>query len=764
MTFEITIRGLVQGVGFRPFIYRLAKETEVCGEVGNRNNGVWIRVNMPSALLPEWISRIREEKPAVSRIHTIDVSTLDETILYTTFTIASSRSETEEVTQISPDIAVCPECLEDMKRQAHRRDYPFINCTHCGPRFSIIRDLPYDRQRTTMETFPMCETCKKEYETPDDRRFHAQPVACNHCGPSYHCTYGQRLITDYRKIRELTVRLLDDGHVIAAKGIGGYHLICDAHNREAVRRLREIKKRDGKPFAVMFGSAEDAGRYAYAGETEKEALLSWRRPIVLLRQRGGLAPEINAGLHTLGCMLPYMPLHYHWFERLHTDALVMTSGNLSDTPIILSEERAEEALSAEVELVLHHNREIHNRADDSVLQVCGGRTCLIRRSRGYVPEPFFSDVPTDGILAFGAEKVNTFALGKEDTIVQSQYIGDLKNWETYSFYAGSMERFMRLFRFTPSALVCDMHPDYLSASEAGKYALRYNIPLLKVQHHHAHAVACMLEHRLREDVLAVVWDGTGVGSDGMIWGGEFLLCNRSSFRRLAHTDYIPLPGGDKAAKEPWRTAAACLVHYFGEEAVFPDAFTSRIGVERIHAVREMIHKKINTPYSCGMGRIFDAVSSLLGYCDVAGFQAEAACRLEQMATDDFSSIYPLDSTGEVVSWHALFEGILDDIVHRVPGSQIAARFHNTLTELIIRKSGQLMKQYGVSKLVVSGGCFQNKRLLEHLLRRAAEEHMDIYIPELIPANDSGLSAGQLAIAAALTGRVSPGVKNKLEYA
>lgn len=748
MTFEITIHGLVQGVGFRPFIYRLASEMNVYGEVGNCNNGVWIRVNMPSDRLPEWISRIREEKPAVSRIHRIEVSRLDETIPYTVFTIASSRSESEEITQISPDIAVCPECLEDMKRQAHRCEYPFINCTHCGPRFSIIRDLPYDRKHTTMDIFSMCKNCEKEYETPVDRRFHAQPIACNDCGPSYYCIYEGLQITDYHTIRKLTVRLLDDGHVIAVKGIGGYHLVCDAHNPDAVGRLREIKKRDGKPFAVMFGSLEHAERYAYIGDLEKKELLSWRRPIVLLRERGGLVSEINTGLRTLGCMLPYMPLHYHWFEQLHTDALVMTSGNLSDTPIIICTEKAEEELAPEIDFVLHHTRNIHNRTDDSVLQVCCGKTCLIRRSRGYVPEPFFSDVLTDGILAFGAEKVNTFSLGKGDVIVQSQYIGDLKNWETYIFYAESMERFMHLFRFKPSVLVCDLHPDYLSTSEAVKYAVRHDVPLLRVQHHHAHAVACMVEHRLREDVLAVVWDGTGLGTDGNVWGGEFLLCNRTIFRRLAYTDPIPLPGGDKATREPWRTATACLVYYFGEESVFPNTFASRIGKDKIRMIREMIRKKINTPYSSGVGRIFDAVSSLLGFCDTAGFQAEAACRLEQMADDDFNLFYPMETTGESISWKTLFEGILNDIDNRIPVSHISAKFHNTLVELIIVKSIQLMKQYGLEKLVVSGGCFQNKRLLERLMLRAADEHMDLYIPELIPANDSGISVGQLAIAAA----------------
>lgn len=749
MFVELTIRGLVQGVGFRPFIYRLSNEMALTGNIRNRNDGVLIEVNILSELLPVYVKRIENEKPPASIIQRIDIREIDKLIPCENFSIISSVSTSDEITQVSPDIAVCTDCLEDMKYQANRLEYPFINCTHCGPRFSIIHDLPYDRKQTTMELFAMCPDCRREYNSTDNRRFHAQPIACNHCGPFYYCIYKGQQITDYKEIVTLSRQFLTKGDVIALKGIGGYHLVCDAHNGQAVSKLREIKKRDTKPFAVLFGSLEKAERYAYINEFEKAELLSWRRPIVLLRERNKLAYGINMGLNTLGCMLAYMPIHYQWFEQLDTDALVVTSANVSDTPILITAEEAEQELSPLVPLVIHHNRNIQNRVDDSVLQVCDNETCLIRRSRGYAPEAFLADVRTDGILAFGAEKVNTFALGKNDTIIQSQHIGDLKNWETHCFYMEAMERFEHLFRFVPSALVCDLHPDYLSSREAEKYASLHMIPLLKVQHHHAHAVACMAEHKLSEKVIAVVWDGTGLGTDGKIWGGEFLLCDRTSFQRLSHTDYLPMPGGDKASKEPWRMAVSCLFYYFGKEQVFLSGLKQRIGNEKLEIVVNMLISEVNSPLSSGVGRIFDAVSSLLGCCDIASFQGEAPCRLEQIATNDFHSRYFVDVKSDLIVWYPLFKEILLDMDKNLPMGIIAAKFHNTLVWLITEKCKLLIERTNTNKVVISGGCFQNKRLTEQLMHQFKKEGIDLYIPKCIPCNDSGIAVGQLLIAAAL---------------
>ena len=745
----LTIHGLVQGVGFRPFIYRIANEMGFSGEVDNRNNGVCIRAVLSPEQREQFISRIRSEHPPVAFIHRIDVSEEETDCTWSGFTITPSRSVSEEVTQVAPDIAVCPECLHDRVSQPHRQQYPFINCTHCGPRFSIIRDLPYDRGRTTMSVFEMCPDCRKEYTDVADRRFHAQPVACNHCGPSYYTLYNKEQLTDYPKLLELSVRLLSEGKVIAVKGIGGYHLICDATNEAAVSRLRTIKIRDSKPFAVMFREIESLKKYAVAGWEEETNLQSWRRPIVLLRQHRPLAPSVNPGMQTLGCMLPYMPIHYDWFERLATPALVMTSGNLNDNPILIDPEEADKQLAGCVDLLLHHNRIIRNRVDDSVMQICGGQSCLIRRSRGYVPEPFFADIRTEGILAFGAEKANTFALGKGETILQSQHIGDLKNWETYTFYTESLERFRQLFRFTPSCLVADLHPDYFSSREAERLSGEMRLPLIRVQHHHAHAAACMLEYGLHKPVIALVLDGTGLGDDGRAWGGEIFVCDRSSYRRLEHLEYVPLPGGDKAAAEPWRMAVAYLWYYYGADIPFPVGFIERIGKTKIEMLLKMIEKGIHTPYTSSAGRLFDAVASLLGVCDVSSHQAEAPVRLEQLASGEHFAHYPVIIKEGSISFRLVFEGLLRDLADGLPTAELSARFHNTIATMLVERAKYQLQQTATAGVVISGGCFQNRRLTEQLQRMFAKENIPLYVPGRIPCNDGGVSVGQLAIAASL---------------
>lgn len=745
MITEIMIRGLVQGIGFRPFIYRLAKEMDINGTVSNGSNGVVIRTDIESNQREIFISRIETELPTGAFIHSIEIKEVESDEYLNDFFIEQSEKGSDQITQVAPDIAVCPDCMKDRYIQPHRKNYPFINCTHCGPRFTIIRDLPYDRISTTMADFVMCEKCREEYTDISDRRFHAQPVACNDCGPVYYTRYYGKDYTGYSEILDLTSALISVGKVIAAKGIGGYHLICDASNEKAVSRLREIKQRDTKPFAVMFRNIEKLRDWVDVNDVEEECLSSWRRPIVLLRQKRSLAKGINNGMRTLGCMLPYMPIHYDWFEKIDTPALVMTSGNISDLPIAIAPEEAEKQLKGKADLILHHNRKIHNRADDSVLHVCGEQACLIRRSRGYVPEPFFSDMDMEGILAFGAEKVNTFALGKEDTIIQSQYIGDLKNWETYDYYKESLERFQRLFRFNARQLVCDMHPDYLSTGEAEKLQQKQNIPLLKVQHHHAHAAACMLEYGIDEPVIAVVWDGTGLGDDGKAWGGEFFLCDRKEYTRLSHFEYIPMPGGDKASLEPWRMAVAYLHHYHIE---IPYSFIKRVGRSKIDMVRTIIDKGINTPYTSAAGRLFDALASLLGLCDIATRQAEAPVMLEQCAEDNFQDRYKIDMEASEISVKSMLENILDDMENRISVDIISAKVHNTLAYLILEKVKILREQTKAVKVVISGGCFQNKRLVEQLQVLFSKENIPLFIPSKIPCNDSGISVGQAAIAAA----------------
>lgn len=740
------IQGLVQGVGFRPFIYRIASEMGIGGEVDNRNNGVGIRAVLSCTQKKRFLERIKNELPPVAFIHRISELEPEYTDRpYTGFTIVPSCPGSDEVTQVSPDIAVCPDCLHDRLAQTHRIGYPFINCTHCGPRFTIIRALPYDRAQTTMESFAMCRGCLQEYTSVTDRRFHAQPIACNHCGPVYYAVYQHTKYTDYSTLLALTTRLLEAGEVIAVKGTGGYHLVCDAQNEQAVLRLRRIKLRDTKPFAVMFRDMETAKAYTYINPVEEEILSSWRRPIVLLEQNNRLlAPSLNPGMHTLGAMLPYMPVHYDWFDRLAVPALVMTSGNLSEQPVAIDPEEAEEQLHDKVALILHHNRAIYNRADDSVVQVCHSQPCVLRRSRGYVPEPFFADISVEGILAFGAEKVNAFALGKGETILQSQYIGDLKNWETFRFYQQSLERFQQLFRFTPRRLVCDLHPDYFSSREAERMATEQGLSLLKVQHHHAHAAACMLEYGLHEPVIALVMDGTGLGDDGTVWGGEFFLCDRKSYRRMAHLEYFPLPGGDKASAEPWRMAVACL---WKSGLPLPASFEKRIGKEKTELVIKMMEKKINTPFTCSAGRLFDAVASLTGICDFATRQAEAPVLLEQAALKGDWRPYPFEAgTGEEVTLRPLIRQLWQEVTAGTAAAIISARFHRTLAGILQEKAMALLQQTGTEKVILSGGCFQNKLLTECLQRQFAESGIPLYVPGRIPCNDGGIAAGQLAIA------------------
>ncbi|MDR1673341.1 MAG: carbamoyltransferase HypF [Bacteroidales bacterium] len=749
MLWEIVIEGLVQGVGFRPFVYLLAKETGVKGNIANTNRGVVIRADFSDVEQASFIRRLRSECPPAACIRRIEASVLpDDGSVFSDFSIVPSILQSGEVTQVAPDIAVCDTCLKDRRRQPHRINYPFINCTRCGPRFTIIRDLPYDRPQTTMSHFEVCKDCRKEYMDVADRRFHAQPIACNYCGPRYYAEYGRRTYMLYSEILALSCRLLRTGGVIAAKGMGGYHIICDARSDKAVARLRNIKARDTKPFAVMFKDIAAMKPYVHLNEREEEALSSWRRPIVLLRTKPSASicsPLVHPGMKTLGCMLPYLPLHYDWFERLYTPVLVVTSGNLNDRPIAVHLEYAGEPLSDKVDLVLHHDRIIHNRADDSVVQICGDQTCVIRRSRGYVPEPFSAGVDTEGILAFGAEKANTFALGKGDTIIQSQYIGDLGNDETFCFYTESLEKFSRLFCFTPTHLVCDLHPDYPSSVHAETMASQQRLPLLRVQHHHAHAVACMVEHGLYCPVIAVVWDGTGLGDDGTMWGGEFLLCDRRTYTRMAHPEYVPMPGGDKAALEPWRMAVSWLHHY---NLPLPEDFTKRIGEEKIRPLTVMMDKKLHSPHTSSIGRLFDAFASLTGVCDVVSRQAEAAILLEQNACDDYSCGYPIDATDGVIPFRPFFRDVLEDLERKTPVEVMAAKFHNTMAFLLVAKVKQLSAATGIRQVVLSGGCFQNRRLTEQLQHIFSGEDISLYISAQIPCNDSGISVGQIAIAAA----------------
>jgi len=744
---QIKITGLVQGVGFRPFIYRLAHQYKLKGWVENRNDGVLIEVESDKKNLTNFIKDISHKAPLASSIHQIKLVDI-EVNGYKDFFIKKSENKSDEVTEISPDIAVCPDCLEDLKTQEHRIDYSFINCTNCGPRFSIIQDLPYDREKTTMSVFPMCKTCKNEYTTILDRRFHAQPVACNECGPHYRLTVTDNIYENLPVILEKLSKLIEQGKIIAIKGIGGFHLLCDALNEKAVANLRAVKIRERKPFAVMFRDVQVLKKFVYANKTEIEEIQSWRRPIILLKNKKRLAKSVSLRLDTTGCMITYMPFHYQLFEKLKTPAIVLTSGNISDEPIILNNTDAAEKLAGMVDAILDYNREIYNRTDDSVGIVINNHLRLMRRSRGFAPSPVRLNLNVEGIFATGAELVNCFCIGKGKQALLSQHIGDLKNWETYQFYTETYKRYKKMFRFKPQLLVTDMHPDYLSTKFGDEIAAENNIPVIRVQHHHAHIASTMAQYGLDEKVIGVSFDGTGYGTDGNIWGAEFFICDLLDFERKSHFEYIPLPGGDKVTKEPWRTAISYLKKAYGDNILNLDLeFLKKIKPEHIKLVIQTIKKAFNSPLSSSAGRLFDAVSALTGICVNSTFHAEAPMRLENIISKGISNEYPYVKENNQFQFAQTIINIVNDIKNGTHVSIIAAKFHNTIISLIYEELMSISKLTGISKVVFSGGTFQNKYIVEKLENRLqAVKALEVYFPATIPANDGGIALGQIVIA------------------
>jgi hydrogenase maturation protein HypF len=738
------IRGLVQGVGFRPFICRIAAGYGLKGQVDNRTNGVLIMVDGDMKTIEKFSNDILKYAPPASRIKSLEVKPKP-FFGFEKFNISPSRVIDEQITEVSPDIAVCDECLTDMSSDSGRIDYPLINCTNCGPRFSIIRTLPYDRPGTTMDEFIMCGKCRSEYNDIFDRRFHAQPVACNECGPVYMLLNGQRSVTGIHPILEDIALLIGSGKTVAVKGTGGYHLMCDALNNDAVKRLRERKHRDSKPFAVMFADTSVVKEFCRLDENEERELTSWRRPIVLLIQKKTLPVQVNNGLCTIGAMLPYMPFHYLMFRFLKTNAVVMTSGNLSEEPVIKDDNEAEAKLSGVADAMVIYNRKIHNRIDDSVIQVINSRPVLIRRSRGYVPRPVDLVFNAEGILALGAEQKNSFCIGKNMQAIMSQYIGDLKNTPTCDFYVESIRRFSDLFRFSPGHLVCDLHPGYFSTQYASALGKELHIPLLKVQHHHAHIVSCMAENHLDEKVIGISLDGTGYGTDGNIWGSEFLIADMTGFERFTHFDYVPMPGGDKASQEPWRMAFSWLFRYFGDSLDYEliDVFRST-DKNNLALLREMIKNKVNSPLTSGAGRLFDAVSAIAGLCKINSFDSEAPMRLESAISCITDQYYPF-RCGKTVIFEETFRGILDDLKHKET-DLIPTKFHNTIARIILEISKIIRDSNSLNKVVLSGGVFQNRYLTEKAVKMLTGEGFVVFTNRLVPSNDGGISLGQIAVA------------------
>ncbi len=736
-------------MGFRPFIFRLASMYRLNGEVDNRTNGVRILVDCDIKTIGEFRRDIIDLAPPASVIKSVELNNLP-LHGFSGFRISGSKVIDDQITEVSPDIAVCDECLAEMSANPARINYPLINCTNCGPRFTIIRDLPYDRPATTMADFEMCDKCRGEYNDISDRRFHAQPVACNECGPSYILKSGNRTTGNIMQILEEIASLIESGRTVAVKGTGGYHLMCDALQNDAVERLRRNKKRDSKPFAVMFPGISEIKKFCLVSREEENELLSWRRPVVLLSAKRTLAESVSSGLNTVGAMLPSMPFHYLMFRYLKTRAVVMTSGNLSEEPVITDDDEAAGKLGKVTDSLVSYNRKIFNRADDSVVRIADGKPLIIRRSRGYVPHPVELDFNTEGILALGAEQKNSFCIGKNNQAIMSQYIGDLKNAEATDFFRESVTRFSGLFRFTPRCIACDLHPGYFTTHYASSLEKEYGIPLFRIQHHHAHIASCMAENGLEEKVIGISFDGTGYGTDGNIWGSEFVIASLQGFERYTHFDYVAMPGGDRASEEPWRMAYSYLYKYFGDDIDYEatEPFRS-IEKKKLLMIRDMIKNDINCPVTSGAGRLFDAVAALTGLCRKASFDSEAPMRLESVINCKTDLYYPF-STGKTIVFGETLKALLDDLRHPdIP--LISAKFHNTISEIINEVADKIRNEYSIDKVVLSGGVFQNKYLLEKSVYKLREKGFKVYVHRLVPSNDGGISLGQLAVASKLSG-------------
>lgn len=747
-TVHILVSGLVQGVGFRPFIYRIAIRHELLGWVQNTNENVKIMVTGTPENINQFLISLKEEVPPAAMIEEIAVKEV-EPAFYPEFSILSSHNLSDEITEISPDIAVCDACLEDMDKPGFRLDYAFVNCTNCGPRFTIISDLPYDRSQTTMSPFEMCPDCRKEYETVTDRRFHAQPTACNLCGPHYQLFANNiELNADIDQLILQVSQTLDKGGIVLMKGLGGMHLACDAFNEGSVARLRELKNREGKPFAILFRDLETLYEYAEISEIEKQSLLSWRRPIVLLNKKKKtpspeLAQNLNAGLNLIGVMLPYLPIHHLLFRKLKTHAIVLTSGNFSSEPILIDNQIALKDFSPLVDAIVLHNRDIFNRTDDSVVRVIGEKERVFRRSRGYAPSPVRTALNTEGIVAFGAELTNCFCSGKGHKAFLSQHIGDLQNLETALFYESTIARLLKLFRIRPSLLAVDMHPSYVSTRTGSEFG---DFPLVRVQHHHAHIASCMAENKLDEKVLGIALDGTGYGPDGNIWGSEFLICDLNDYTRELHFEYVPLPGGDMAVEEPWRMAISYLYKVFGREFTEIDIPAIKMmDTEKTGLIIQMIEKKINCPLTSGAGRLFDCVASLLNLVQVASFQAEGPMRLESLVNKNCQESYAF-TMATTINFDLMIRGIIEDLKQNLENTLIATKFHNTIIKAAWQGAEILRKKHSINKVVLSGGVFQNKYILEGLAGLLEKNKFEVFSHVAIPANDGGIALGQLAIA------------------
>ncbi len=837
---KITVRGIVQGVGFRPFIYRLAHEQRLNGYVLNDSDGVNIEVQGTTESIERFIERIHSEHPPLAIITSIHTEFSENTQQYTDFVIRESETYDHRSTLISPDVAVCDDCLGELFDPRNRRYlYPFINCTNCGPRYTIIEDIPYDRPFTSMKHFQMCPACESEYHNPTDRRFHAQPNACFECGPKIwlvdsrhiqHPIYGALQTKEPDNLQSRiehsaaraqsqfmisrTVELLKQGAIVAVKGLGGFHLAVDATNDDAVVRLRERKHRYEKPLAIMSLDLERIQEYAVYSEAEKQLLLSSQRPIVLLRKKypNRISANVAPCNEYFGAMLPYTPLHFLLLKNGFL-ALVMTSGNISEEPIAIDNDEALERLGDIADYFLMHNRDVYLRSDDSVVRMVTGkptdvehhpnrlqesiseqrlptdnrqpatdnRYLYIRRSRGYIPTPVFLKDELPEILAVGAELKNTVCLTKGKNAFLSQHIGDLENVQTLDFFEMTIKHLKRILQINPTVIAYDLHPEYLStkwalesfdyrsdipplenSSEAVFVAgdiRRENYRLIGVQHHHAHIASCLAEHQMDAEVIGIALDGVGYGADEKIWGGEILVADLKDFKRVGHFEYVPMPGGTAAIREPWRMAVSYLYHTYGDEVRnLGIDFIRHVDKAKLEILLRMIQRQLNSPFSSSCGRLFDAVAAIIGIRNTVAYEGQAAMELEHVLgmvdgrakMVDGDGAYALETVeGDsmtLISARGMIRAIVDDVMHGIPQSVISLKFHNALVNVLVEICHRLREQHQLNTVALSGGCFQNVYLLSRLNEKLLDDGFGVLSHSRVPPNDGGIALGQAVIA------------------
>ena len=742
----IRYTGIVQGVGFRPLVSMWAHSLGLTGFVYNDSQGVYVEIQGCTSDLQLFLDAIQDDQPRLCRITSQRVEHLTIQNNEVDFSVKTSPLGEEVSTFISADTAPCDDCLKELERDKRRKEYPFINCTNCGPRYTIIKSLPYDRERTTMDEFPMCEACKAEYEDIEGRRYRAEPNACSLCGPHYTLYKPNRTVVDTVNVWNTTRELINEGSIIAIKGIGGYHLVCDARNDVAVQRLRKRKNRPHKPLAIMVGSLDTAIELVHLSDVELDILTGMERPIVLLERNHDslvhLSTHVAPDNHMLGVMLPYTPMHE---VLLPSDAAwVMTSGNRSGDPVLYDDNQAFEELGAVADYFLVHNRKIYAPLDDSVVTVIHKKPRFIRRSRGYVPEPIHCEISGQtSILAMGSDLKNAFAMNKGSEVLVGPHIGDLQNASTHATLEWTIDRYEKLFSIQPEKIMVDSHPQFFSSHLGERIGKSSQISVIPVQHHHAHIASVMAEHNLEGPVLGIAMDGTGYGPDGSVWGGEFLLCKGNEYQRLAHIHEAPLPGGEKAVSEPWRQALWYIRNYYGND--IPPIYQD--WMNRLPKGWEILDKALQSTMpmiqATSCGRLFDAAGSLLGLGMIHTYDAQIAIALESLCGDEKGILLDYNYDGRILDFTPTVQSIMDGVVKGESKAHLSASFHKTVAIALCETSADLMERYNISDAAISGGVFQNRKLVELIYR--AWHVGNLYMNEAVPSNDGGLALGQLWI-------------------